>query len=190
LVIAAYNCGPTPVQRALEKTGSHSFWDIKEYLPRETQGHVLAFIATASIFENLGKFINLGSIPLDFNFVKETEKEEESPVKDVLLKAKETPSKPVVVSDTKKPTLTEEETKNMVIMRITEPLNIDMTALELGVDKKVLLKMNPDYDTYLLKKSTTPFYNFHLPKDKLDVFLQKKTMLTKKSKIYFAENQL
>lgn len=70
LVIAAYNSGPIPVQRAIERTGSHNFWDIKEYLPRETQGHVLAFIATASIFEHLGKFISLGTIPVDFRFGK------------------------------------------------------------------------------------------------------------------------
>jgi membrane-bound lytic murein transglycosylase D len=73
LVIAAYNSGPVPVQRAIARTGSHSFWDIKPFLPQETQGHVLAFIATASIFENLSKFINLGSIPVDFKFGKEEE---------------------------------------------------------------------------------------------------------------------
>jgi membrane-bound lytic murein transglycosylase D len=38
LVIAAYNSGPTPVQKAIERTGSHSFWDIKEYLPKENAG--------------------------------------------------------------------------------------------------------------------------------------------------------
>ena len=184
LVIAAYNCGPTPVQKALAKTGSHDFWTIKEYLPRETQGEVLAFIATASIFENLAKFINLGSIPTDFDFNKVKEKyEEPAAPKEVMPKAG-------VVSDTRKPTLTEEETKNMVIMRINEPLCLDITATELGVDKKVLQKMNPDYVNYVLKKYPTPYYNFHLPKDKLDVFLQKKAALMKKSKAYFADNQL
>ena len=184
LVIAAYNFGPTPVQKALAKTGSHDFWTIKEYLPRETQGEVLAFIATASIFENLAKFINLGSIPTDFDFNKVKEKyEEPAAPKEVMPKAG-------VVSDTRKPTLTEEETKNMVIMRINEPLCLDITATELGVDKKVLQKMNPDYVNYVLKKYPTPYYNFHLPKDKLDVFLQKKAALMKKSKAYFADNQL
>src|SRR5690606_10238465 len=57
LVVAAYNSGPAPVLRAIERTGSNNFWDIKKHLPRETQGHVLAFIATASIFENMNKFI-------------------------------------------------------------------------------------------------------------------------------------
>src|SRR5690606_26251905 len=43
LVVAAYNSGPAPVLRAINRTGSNSFWDIKPFLPRETQGHVLAF---------------------------------------------------------------------------------------------------------------------------------------------------
>ena len=180
LVIAAYNCGPTPVQKALAKTGSHSFWDIKEYLPRETQGHVLAFIATASIFENLGKFINLGSIPLDFNFGKQADEE---------LEVKEIPLKAGVVSDTRKPTLTEDEIRNMVIMRINDPINPDMLAQELGLDKKSILKMNPEYESFILKKYATPYYNLHLPKEKLDAFLQKKADLTKRSKAYYAENQ-
>src|SRR5690606_27997247 len=63
LVVAAYNCGPSPVQRAIKRTGSANFWDIKPYLPRETQGHVLAFIATASIFEHMNGFIGQKEIP-------------------------------------------------------------------------------------------------------------------------------
>ncbi len=181
LVIAAYNCGPTPVQKALAKTGSHSFWDIKEYLPLETQGHVLAFIATASIFENLGKFINLGSVPMDFNFSKE---KEEEPV------IVTSPLKAGVVSDTRKPALTEEETKNVSIIRITEPLYLDLVAQEIVMDKKQLLKLNADYDLYVLKKYPTTTYNFHLPKDKVDVFLQKKNSMAKKSKEYYSQNQI
>src|ERR1043165_9340774 len=68
LVVAAYNSGPVPVQRAIDKTGSRSFWDIKKFLPRETQGHVLAFIATASIFEKMSNFIGPGQLPSDFKF--------------------------------------------------------------------------------------------------------------------------
>lgn len=52
LVIAAYNSGPTPVLRAINKTGSTNFWEIKHMLPRETQNHVLKFVATATIFED------------------------------------------------------------------------------------------------------------------------------------------
>lgn len=57
LVIAAYNSGPGPVLKAIKKTGSTNFWDIKNYLPTETQNHVLKFVATATIFEQ-GDILN------------------------------------------------------------------------------------------------------------------------------------
>lgn len=47
LAIAAYNCGPGNVNKALRRTGGNpqSFWDVYWYLPRETRGYVPAFIA-------------------------------------------------------------------------------------------------------------------------------------------------
>ena len=46
LAIAAYNCGPGNVNKALHRNGDRGdFWDIYEYLPRETRGYVPAFIA-------------------------------------------------------------------------------------------------------------------------------------------------
>ena len=46
LVIAAYNCGPENVNRAIHRAGGErDYWKIYPYLPRETQGYVPAFIA-------------------------------------------------------------------------------------------------------------------------------------------------
>lgn len=46
LVIAAYNCGPNNVNKAISRAGgSKDYWTIYPYLPRETRGYVPAFIA-------------------------------------------------------------------------------------------------------------------------------------------------
>ena len=53
LAIAAYNCGPGNVNKALRKAGgsNKTFWDIMPYLPRETRGYVPAFIGATYAFE-------------------------------------------------------------------------------------------------------------------------------------------
>ena len=46
LVIAAYNCGPTTVNKAIHRAdGVRDYWTIYPYLPSETRGYVPAFIA-------------------------------------------------------------------------------------------------------------------------------------------------
>ncbi len=53
LAIAAYNCGPGNVNKALRRAGGgdKTFWDIEKYLPKETRGYVPAFIAATYTFE-------------------------------------------------------------------------------------------------------------------------------------------
>lgn len=46
LVIAAYNCGPGTINKAIRRAGGEKdYWKLYNYLPRETQGYVPAFIA-------------------------------------------------------------------------------------------------------------------------------------------------
>ena len=49
LAIAAYNCGPGTLNKAIRRAGGepkdHDFWSIYNYLPEETKGYVPAFIA-------------------------------------------------------------------------------------------------------------------------------------------------
>jgi membrane-bound lytic murein transglycosylase D len=54
LVLAAYNCGPGPVYKAIRKSGSRDFWKLQAYLPAETRGHVKRIIATRYYFEGQG----------------------------------------------------------------------------------------------------------------------------------------
>lgn len=52
LAIAAYNCGPGNVNKALARAGAEckTFWDIYYYLPPETRGYVPAFIGASYAF--------------------------------------------------------------------------------------------------------------------------------------------
>ncbi|MBR1688369.1 MAG: transglycosylase SLT domain-containing protein [Prevotella sp.] len=46
LVIAAYNCGPENINKAIRRSnGEKDYWKIYPYLPKETRGYVPAFIA-------------------------------------------------------------------------------------------------------------------------------------------------
>lgn len=46
LVIASYNCGPGNVNKAIARSGGKkTFWEICQFLPKETRGYVPAFIA-------------------------------------------------------------------------------------------------------------------------------------------------
>ncbi len=49
-VIAAYNCGPGNMKKAIQRSGGKkNYWDVFYYLPTETRGFVPAFIAATYI---------------------------------------------------------------------------------------------------------------------------------------------
>lgn len=51
LVIAAYNCGPGNVNKAIRRSGNKkNYWDIYYNLPKETRGYVPSFIAATYAF--------------------------------------------------------------------------------------------------------------------------------------------
>lgn len=54
LALAAYNCGAGGVRRAIRKSGldKPDFWQVRPFLPRETQQYVPRFIATSLIAAN------------------------------------------------------------------------------------------------------------------------------------------
>lgn len=46
LVLAAYNCGPGTINKAIRRAGGEKdFWKLYNYLPKQTRGYVPAFIA-------------------------------------------------------------------------------------------------------------------------------------------------
>ncbi len=52
LALAAYNSGPGNVSKAIRRSGGKTnYWNLRDFLPRETAGYVPAFLATMYIFE-------------------------------------------------------------------------------------------------------------------------------------------
>ena len=75
LAIAAYNCGPGRVNRAIRQARTMDFWKLRKYLPSETRNYVPAFIAVTYVmnyYESHGieiqpakeKFSNFSTITL------------------------------------------------------------------------------------------------------------------------------
>lgn len=56
LVIAAYNCGPGNVNKAITRSGGkRDYWEIYYNLPKETRGYVPAFVAANYVMNNYDK---------------------------------------------------------------------------------------------------------------------------------------
>jgi len=72
LALAAYNCGPGNVNKAIRRSGGHrDFWDIYYYLPRETRGYVPAFIAATYAMNYSGDHL-LSKAPLSLPLYTDT----------------------------------------------------------------------------------------------------------------------
>ncbi len=72
LAIASYNCGPGNVRKAIARSGGKkTFWEVREWLPRETRGYVPAFIAATYVFE-YSHLLNIYPTYVDFSFHQDT----------------------------------------------------------------------------------------------------------------------
>jgi len=64
LAIAAYNCGPGNVNRAIRRSGGKTnYWEIYYLLPRETRGYVPLFIAASYVMNYYGEHNLTPQIP-------------------------------------------------------------------------------------------------------------------------------
>ncbi len=72
LVIAAYNCGPGNVNKAIRRSGGkRNFWEIYYRLPRETRGYVPAFIAATYAFNHYKEY-GIKPIPMELPVLTDT----------------------------------------------------------------------------------------------------------------------
>jgi hypothetical protein len=101
-----------------------------------------------------------------------------------------TPSSPATASASatpvvpKLPSFTDDELKNMSILKMDKPIAFEVIEHETGIDKKLLTRWNPDYTLFMNHTYATAFYKLRLPKDKVDIFLQKKEAMAKLAKSY------
>jgi membrane-bound lytic murein transglycosylase D len=116
LVIAAYNCGPGGVLKAMDQSGSSDFWDLKKYLPAESQKHVMKFLATAFILDRFASFFGVDNPKLfgeDFQ---------------------PRPTTPVV------------DRSNLAVLRISGKYSLPVIAKYTSMSISELNKMNPGFD--------------------------------------------
>ncbi len=81
LALAAYNCGAGCVSRRIKMSGKDNpdFWDIRDYLPKETRWYVPKFIAAATIATNPEKYgFRIDTIQYDNELLYETYKIDEA----------------------------------------------------------------------------------------------------------------
>ena len=72
VVIAAYNCGPGNINKAVRRSGGkQGYWDIYYSLPRETRGYIPVFIA-ATYMMNYGKEHQLKAAEPKFKAMTDT----------------------------------------------------------------------------------------------------------------------
>jgi len=171
LVVASYNSGPRPVLRAIDKTGSNDFFVIKKYLPAETQNHVMAFIATATVMERMENYIG-SPVPNNFDWKWLNIKPANSNSNGVAPEDKK-PKNPFLLR------FTEDEIKEMAILKIKKPLDLEVLANVLEEDRKKIGKMNFKYfiDLEAFNNGEIKDIQLVLPKSKVELFLQKQKQI-------------
>jgi membrane-bound lytic murein transglycosylase D len=72
LVIAAYNCGPGNVDKAIRRSGNRrDYWEIYYRLPRETRGYIPQYVAAAYCMNNYTEH-NIRPLPLNIPVATDT----------------------------------------------------------------------------------------------------------------------
>ena len=159
LVVAAYNCGPGGVQRAMRASGRTDFWGMQYFLPAESRNHVYKFIATGYILDRFNNFFGVGDdgvkiIPTNI------------------------PAAAAIVASTASE-LTEDEMFNTVEFNISGKYRMEAIAKRLNMEKSELDHLNPDFERMMSGPENS--YDLRVPKEKMRQFQSEKEEILKES---------
>ncbi|PWV53295.1 lytic transglycosylase domain-containing protein [Chitinophaga sp. S165] len=157
LVVAAYNCGPGGVQRAMNASGRSDFWGMQYFLPAESRNHVYKFIATGYILDRFNNFFGVGD-----------------DMDNTTVKAVATPAASFTSTE-----LTEEEMFNTVEFNISGKYRLDAIAKKLNMEQSELEHLNPDFAKMMASPENS--YDLRIPKDKMKEFQIEKEEILKES---------
>lgn len=147
LVIAAYNTGTANVNRAIHRSGSHSFWDLQDYLPLESRLHVKKFIGTQYTFEGQGSVTTL---------TKEEATDQLSGSEMYVFHRN----------------LTAKELGSSRTITVSGKYSSTVIAKYVLLDSATFNRYNPDFDKIMA--SSNDSYDLKLPGDKMDLFVSNK----------------
>jgi membrane-bound lytic murein transglycosylase D len=129
-VVAAYNCGPTNLDRAIARGRSDQYHVFYKYLPDETINHVNKFMTACYITSELEQLMN------DYRGAILEEKAQAPPPK----------------------TTTNYNDPTLVSTQISSELNLDILAEQIKVASELLLKWNPNLEADLTKYGKGTLY--------------------------------
>lgn len=161
LVVAAYNCGPGGVQRAMAASGRSDFWGMQYFLPAESRNHVYKFIATGYILDRFNTFFGVGN----------DDNSDHPGISTINV-----PASSVAYTSTE---LTEEEMYNTVEFNISGKYRLDAIAKKLNVEQAQLEHLNPDFARMMSGPDNS--YDLRIPKDKMKQFQAEKEEILKES---------
>jgi membrane-bound lytic murein transglycosylase D len=147
LVIAAYNTGTANVNRAIHRSGSHSFWDLQDYLPLESRLHVKKFIGTQYTFEGQGSVTTL---------TKEEATDQLSGSEMYVFHRN----------------LTAKELGSSRTITVSGKYSSTVIAKYVLLDSATFNRYNPDFDKIMASSNNS--YDLKLPGDKMDLFVSNK----------------
>jgi membrane-bound lytic murein transglycosylase D len=161
LVVAAYNCGPGGVQRAMTASGRSDFWGMQYFLPAESRNHVYKFIATGYILDRFNTFFGVGNdaTPADMSPANVQNAAE------------------MVANESAE--LTEDEMFSTVEFNITGKYRLEAIAKKLEINLADLQHLNPDFSKAMSSPENS--YDLRIPKEKMNEFQAQKEEILKES---------